>query len=134
MDSFGYCCAERNNQWGIGMARGNRKAEGDSAEGAEAKTAAPVYRKKDLVDSVATRSGVKKKAVKPVVDAVLAELASALQRGDVLSMPPLGKLAVNRSKEGARADVMILKLRRLRPGVGKKADDVAEEETVEAAE
>lgn len=116
------------------MARGKKAAQGDSTEGTETKVSAPVYRKKDLVTSVATRSGVKAKVVKPVIDAVLAELATALQRGDALSMPPLGKVAVNRSKEGTRADVMILKLRRLKPGAGKAAKGGAEEEAVEAAE
>lgn len=94
---------------------GDAEPAGDDA--AE-KAVVNIYRKKDLIEAVAASSGVKKKTVRPVVEAVLADLGLALARGDALSLPPLGKLAVNRSKEGARADVMILKLRRLKPGAG----------------
>ena len=89
----------------------------------EAKVAAPSFRKKDLVEAVATASGIKKKTVKPVVDAVLAQLGVALARGDTLVMPPLGRVAVNRSKEGATADIIILKLRRAKPGTAPEAPE-----------
>jgi DNA-binding protein HU-alpha len=95
-----------------------------------ARPPATVYRKKDLVDAVAAASGVKKKQVKPVVEAVLAELGLALARGEALNMPPLGRVAVNRSRAGAQADVLILKLRRSRPGAAPEPD----EPTVDAAE
>ncbi len=106
----------------------NETASGDE------KTAAPIYRKKELVDAVAAASGVKKKQVKPVVDAVLAELGIALARGDTLNLPPLGKVAVNRSKEGPHADVMILKLRRLKPGAKPEPEAPEDEAPAEAAE
>lgn len=94
----------------------------DSDAGGEANIAAgnstKIYRKKELVDAAVAASGIKKKTVKPVVDAVLAELGIALSRGDALNMPPLGKLVVNRTKDGPNAEVLIVKLRRLKPGAG----------------
>jgi DNA-binding protein HU-alpha len=104
------------------MPRKNKEA---GAEGAADKAPVNIYQKKTLVDAVAAATGVKKKTVKTVADAVLADLAAALSRGDALNMAPLGKVAVNRSKEGTRADVMILKLRRVKPGA-KRAKDEAE--------
>lgn len=91
-------------------------AENGSVESDDSSTVTRVYRKKDLIDAVTLSSGVKKKTVKPVVDAVLAEIGLALAQGDALNIPPLGKLIVNRSKEGTRADVMIVKVRRMKPG------------------
>jgi hypothetical protein len=119
-----------------------RRAKSDiaaepAAEGAAEKAVVTMYRKKDLIDAVAASSGVKKKTVKPVVEAVLADLGLALARGDALNLPPLGKLVVNRSKEGARADVMIVKLRRLKAGIGPAtpdADGDDESDTNDAAE
>ncbi|MCR8725623.1 HU family DNA-binding protein [Frigidibacter sp. ROC022] len=82
---------------------------------------ATIYRKKELVDAVVASSGLKKKTVKPVVDAVLAEIGVALSRGDALNMPPLGKLLVNRTKDGPASEVLILKLRRVKPGARARA-------------
>ena len=64
---------------------------------------------------------MKKKAAKPVVEAVLAELARALAAGQALNLPPLGKLAVSRTRDGARAEVMVLKLRRQKAGAAPAA-------------
>jgi hypothetical protein len=85
-----------------------------------------LFQKKQLIDAVVASSGVKKKAVRPVVDAVLAEIASALARGEGLSVPPLGKLTVGKTREGVRNDVLVLKLRRPKPG------EVAEDEALDS--
>lgn len=85
-------------------------------EAGEGGTAAPVtraMRKGDLVEAVVAVSGVKKQTVKPVVEAVLAELGAALHRGDALVLSPLGRLTVSRSR-GAGGRVVMLKLRRPR--------------------
>lgn len=67
---------------------------------------------KDLIDRVVEKSGAKKKDVRPVVDATLAVLGEALAAGESLFLPPLGRLRVNRTKELATGDVLILKLKR----------------------
>lgn len=67
---------------------------------------------KDLIDRVVEKSGAKKKDVKPVIDATLTVLGEALAAGEGLFLPPLGRLHVNRTKELATGDVLILKLKR----------------------
>lgn len=109
------------------------EAEGeDGAAGGKVRPAA--IQKKVLVDAVATASGVKRKTVKPVVEAILIEIAAALSDGKSLILPPLGRIGVNRSK----GDVMILKLKRSRlddVGVAGKAEDMSEaDDEVETAE
>ena len=64
-----------------------------------------------LVDLVASRSGVKKKDVKPVIDAALAILGEAIAEKRELNLPPLGKLKVNRTKDTANGRIIVCKLR-----------------------
>lgn len=77
-----------------------------------------VLKKKDLLDRVAARSGVKKSEARDIVEAVLAELGAALARGEGLNLPPLGKAKVNRTRDSAQGEVLIVKLRR--GGEGKE--------------
>lgn len=73
--------------------------------------AGPVLKKKELIDRVVERSGIKKKDAKPVVEAMLAVLGEAINRGDELNLRPLGKVKVTRRKEAPNADVMVCKVR-----------------------
>jgi nucleoid DNA-binding protein len=76
--------------------------------------AGPVLRKQDLVDRVVARSGLKKKDVKPAVEALLEELGLAVSRGEELNLPPFGKLKVTREKETANARVLNCRIRQPR--------------------
>ena len=61
---------------------------------------APALMKKpDLMDRTVARSGLKKRDVKPAVDAALAEIAEALMNGEDLILPPLGRVRIIKSKE-----------------------------------
>lgn len=71
----------------------------------------PMMRKKELVDAVVTKSGMKKKDVKPVVEAMLSVLGSALQDGRELNLQPLGKVKINREKKLPSGKMMIAKIR-----------------------
>jgi hypothetical protein len=62
---------------------------------------------KDLVDTVARATNGKKADVKPVVEAVLTAMGTALATGKALAVPPLGKLRVVKNKGPA----LTLKLR-----------------------
>lgn len=62
---------------------------------------------KDLIDSVAAKTGGKKPEVKAVIEATLAALGEALATGKSLTVPPLGKLRVVKNKGPA----LTLKLR-----------------------
>jgi len=77
--------------------------------------AGPMMRKKELIDAVVTRSGIKKKDAKPVVEAMLAVLGEAMAEGRELNLTPMGKLKVKRAKELPQAKVMIAKVRQPKP-------------------
>jgi DNA-binding protein HU-alpha len=68
-------------------------------------------RKKELFDLVVARSGMKKKDVKPVVEAMLAVLGDALAEQRELDLQPLGKMKVQRGKELSDGRALVLKLR-----------------------
>lgn len=73
--------------------------------------AEPAMRKKELIDQVVERSGIKKKDAKPVVEAMLAVLGEAVGEGRELNLQPLGKLRINRSEDRSNGRVIICKLR-----------------------
>jgi DNA-binding protein HU-alpha len=81
-------------------------------------------RLRDLVDRVAEASGGNKKDLRGVIEATLAVLGQAIDAGDVLNLPPLGKLRVARAASG-EAGAVTLKLRR---NAGGKADEKADKE------
>lgn len=68
-------------------------------------------RKKELFELVVERSGMKKKDVKPVVEALLAVLGDALSEQREMDLPPLGKLKIQRGKELPDGRALVLKLR-----------------------
>jgi nucleoid DNA-binding protein len=68
-------------------------------------------RKKELIDLVVERSGIKKKDAKPVVEAMLAVLGEAVGNGRELNLQPLGKLRINRSLERSNGRIIVCKLR-----------------------
>ncbi len=68
--------------------------------------------KRELIDRVVKASGVKKSAVKPVVEAVLLELGDALSKGETLNLQPFGKASINRHKELENAEIIEIRLRR----------------------
>ncbi len=68
-------------------------------------------KKRELIDQVVARSGVKKKDAKPVVEAMLAILGETLGSGRDLNLPPMGKLRINRTHDRPGYRVIISKLR-----------------------
>ena len=94
------------------------EAGAPATEEAAVAAAAPVsvLKKKDLVERVAKRTAAKKSEARDIVDAVLAELGAALARGDELNLPPLGKAKVNKTRDIAQGEVLIVKLRRSAEG------------------
>lgn len=84
----------------------------------------PMLKKPELVDRIVAASGLKKKDVKPVVEATLTELARSLLRDEEMNLPPLGKISINRVKDVANARVMVVKLR-IPEGGGAARDPLA---------
>jgi len=81
----------------------------------EPQVSAPEMKKKELIDTVVERSGIKKKDAKPVVEAMLAVLGEAIGDGRKLNLQPLGKLRINRSEEKSNGRVIVCKLRQSKP-------------------
>ncbi|MEL7180061.1 MAG: HU family DNA-binding protein [Pseudomonadota bacterium] len=71
-----------------------------------------LVKKPELLDEVVARTNLKKRDVKPAVEAAFAVLAEALRDGAQVNVPPLGKLRVVKAKAlDGGADVITLKLR-----------------------
>ncbi|MBV7379552.1 HU family DNA-binding protein [Maritimibacter dapengensis] len=71
--------------------------------------------KKDLVDRVIARSGVKPRHARQVTEALLTELGAMLEEAETLQLQPLGNLKVQRRKDLDDGEVIITKLRRKKP-------------------
>ncbi len=81
----------------------------------------PMLRARDLVARVAEATGAKVKDVRDTVEATLAELGKALDQGQSLQVPPLGKLSVAPRKGADDTRPIKLKLRRAADPKVKKA-------------
>ncbi len=83
-----------------------------------------IVRLKDLIDRVVALSGAKRQSVKPVVEATLKVLGDALEAGENLVLPPLGRARLNRSKDTASGPMLTVKLKRGSAAkAGKSGDD-----------
>jgi len=90
--------------------------------------AGPVLKKKDLVDRACEKSGVKKKDVRPAVEATLDVLAEALLSGAELMLPPLGRVKVVRQKVLGNARILTIRVRVPSADPGGKTPLAAEED------
>ncbi len=107
---------------GAGRAAGARKAA--AAKPAPTPITGPAeggtMKAKEFMTRVLARSGANRAVAKPVIDAVLAELGASLARGEGFVLPPLGRAKIKPTKEGAKGDVIQV---RLRQGGGKNDGD-----------
>lgn len=71
----------------------------------------PALNKKELIEEVVLRSGIKKKDAKPVVESLLKILGETVASGRDLNLKPFGKLHLNRSEERSNGTVHICRLR-----------------------
>jgi hypothetical protein len=98
------------------------KADPAAATAAGDAPAASTYKTRDLVDRVAKVSGLKRRAAKPLVETVLAELGAALGEGRPMALRPLGKITVARTREAGGGQVLICRIRQR----GAKGADMAD--------
>jgi nucleoid DNA-binding protein len=84
----------------------------DTTASADPGTTETSLGKRELIDRVVMASGIKKKAAKPVIEAVLKELGDAVSRGDTLNLQPFGKANVKRRKDLEHAEIIEVRLRR----------------------
>ena len=82
-----------------------------SSEDATLIAGTAIVKKPELVDRIVAQSGLKKKDVKPVVEATLAVLSKTLLDGEELQIPPLGKVKILQTKDAENAKILKVKIR-----------------------
>ncbi|MEX0349723.1 MAG: HU family DNA-binding protein [Paracoccaceae bacterium] len=87
---------------------------------------APELRKKELIEQVVARSGVKKKDAKPAVEALLSILGETLADGREFNLQPFGKLKINRREEKANGRVVVCRLRQSASAADQKKEPLAQ--------
>lgn len=78
-------------------------------------TASVELKKPELIDLIVSRSDIKKKYAKPVVEAMLEVLAETVAKGREMNLQPFGKVKYNRTKETTWARVVVTKIRQNKP-------------------
>jgi DNA-binding protein HU-alpha len=94
-------------------------------------SAGPEMKKQELLDKVVQRSEIRKKFAKPALEAALEVLGEALAEGRELNLPPLGKVKFNRIKEGARARIIVAKIRQSKQGGNVLPEDAETENVID---
>ncbi|MCR9147284.1 MAG: HU family DNA-binding protein [Rhodobacteraceae bacterium] len=84
---------------------------------------APELKKKELLELVAERSGLRKNQIKPAVEAMMEILGEAIAEGRELNLEPLGKLKHQRAKETGNARVTVAKIRQNKSAGGKQDEE-----------
>lgn len=88
----------------------------------QAVVSGPVMRKRELIDLVVEKSGIKKKDAKPVIEAMLSVLGEAVADNRELNLQPFGKIKVRRAKEMPNGRVLVTKIRQSRPKLPEAAE------------
>lgn len=70
---------------------------------------------KDLVDRVAEATDGKRGQIKDIVEATLAVLGRALDAGETLNLPPIGKIRVSKAVSEGTKGAMTVKVRKGNP-------------------
>lgn len=96
----------------------------------KAVVAGATLRKKDLIESVTERAGVKRRDAKASLEAALEILGEAIAEGRPINLPGLGKLKVTRTKKLTNGQVFTMRIRQPNDtggtGGGMAQDDSAE--------
>lgn len=81
-------------------------------EASEAVDMTADLKKKELIEAIVARSELKKGVTRETLDVAFAVMAEALDAGRGLNIPPLGKVTINRERQNAAGDkVLIAKVR-----------------------
>lgn len=89
-------------------------------------TTSPMMKKKELIEAVVERSGVRKKFAKPAIEAMMEVLGEAIAEGRDLNLPPMGKIKQQRTKEAANVRVTVAKIRQSKEAGAAKGEDAPE--------
>ena len=91
-------------------------------------------KKRELIEAVVDRSGIKKRFAKPTIEAMLAVLGEALSDGRPLNLQPLGKVKVHKQKEISGGKVLMARVRRKDNVPEDAAQESASDPLADAAE
>ncbi|MCX7559996.1 HU family DNA-binding protein [Sulfitobacter sp. F26204] len=104
-----------------------KQAEPTVVDAPQAVILGPMMRKKELIDAVVQRSGMKKKDVKPAVEMMLSVMGEAIGDNRELNLPPFGRLKIRREKKLANGRIVVAKIRQSTPSdnadASKGSDD-----------
>ena len=84
----------------------------------------PELKKPELINVIVERTGMKKKDVKPVVEAMLGVLGETLAKGQEMNLQPFGRIKVNNTKELAKAQVHSVRVRQSKAAIGDADADL----------
>ena len=70
----------------------------------------PDIRKKEIIEEVVLRTGLKKRDVKPVIDSLLAVMGEALSEGREMVLPPFGRLKAHKQKTTLKKKIFFAKV------------------------
>ena len=101
-------------------AQGRKSTAAQAPAAAAAPPEAPQLKKRELVDAVVRRTGLKKRHAKPAVEAALAILGETLAEGRELNLQPLGKVLLNRTQESDTTRVMVTRIRQSKAAAGEQ--------------
>ncbi|SFR48205.1 HU family DNA-binding protein [Litoreibacter janthinus] len=90
---------------------------------------APEWTKKEMVARMVAKSGMKKGDARRALEATMDALADALREGNNLSLPPLGKIKIARTKDTPNGKMVVLRAKLKEP-----KPDLPNEPLAEAAE
>jgi len=92
---------------------GSAVTEQSGAEGKQ-KNEASVVNRRELLDRLSNRTGTSAATMAPVLLAALEELGQAIEAGETLAIPPLGRLRVTKGSP-AEGHQYTIRLRRPKP-------------------
>ncbi|WP_235602352.1 HU family DNA-binding protein [Sulfitobacter geojensis] len=90
----------------------------------------PMMRKKELIDTVVERSGMKKKDVKPVVEMMLSVLGEAIGDNRELNLPPMGRMKIRREKKLSNGRIVVAKIRQSTPPEQTASQDTTDQSDI----
>ncbi len=86
----------------------------------------PEMKKPELINLIVERTGMKKKDVKPVVEAMLGVLGETLSKGQEMNLQPFGRVKVNNTKDLAKAQVHSVRIRQSKAALGDADEGLAD--------
>ncbi len=92
----------------------------------------PAMRKKEIIEEVVLRTGMKKRDVKPVIESMLSVLGEGLGQSRELVIPPLGRVKIHKQKTTPKKRILFAKVHQNIPQDAK--DEPPASGPLEAAE